>query len=357
MIGASNFWMILFLLAVGQGFFLAIVLALKTKTVPANRYLSLLLAAFSLSIFYYVAFWTGLTNSISPLWGAVLALPTCYGVLMYAFALRIDSQPLPLWHYLPFVIHFGYMTLYYGQVLDWWQASWLKPEVITSLMVMQNLFLVIYTVLYLRAVYSREKTSSSRLRMLGWFFAGFVVSHLSYYVMVWTINFQPIHDYFISISMCAFMFMLGYWSINDNFLVATKRNGNYKKSGLSTSMLQFYSQRLTQLMITEKPFKDGDLKLADLAMSLDISTHNLSEIINCEFGVNFSEFINRYRIEEARRIMQSHKGQQLKLIDIAYLTGFNNKTSFSQAFKRVTSYTPSEFRSQLQVSHTPLERS
>ena len=349
--------MILFLLAAGQGFFLAVTLALKTKTVPANKYLSLLLAAFSLSILYYVAFWTGLTESLSPLWGAVLSLPTFYGVLMYAFVLRIDSRRLPLWHYLPFVIHFNCMILYYGQVLGWWQANWLQPGVISLLVVMQNLLLVVYTVLYLRTVYSYEKSSASRLITLGWFFAGFVICHLGYYVMVWTINFQPIHDYFISISMCCFMYMLGYWSINDNFLVTSKRNGDYKKSGLSTTMSQFYSQRLTQLMTTDKPFKDGNLRLADLATFLDISPHNLSEIINCEFGVNFSEFINRYRIEEARRIMQSNKGQQLKLIDIAYLTGFNNKTSFSQAFKKITSCTPSEFRSKLNEKHTRLQRS
>ena len=152
MIGASNFWVILFLLAVGQGFFLAVALALKARSAPANKYLSLLLASFSLSILYYIAFWTGLTESISPLWGTILALPTFYGVLMYGFALKIDSRRLSYWHYLPFAIHLAGMSLYYGQALGWWQIDWLQPRIISLLMVMQNVLLVVYTVLYFRTI-------------------------------------------------------------------------------------------------------------------------------------------------------------------------------------------------------------
>ena len=357
MVSVSNIWMILFLFAAGNGFFLAIVLALKTQSRSANKYLSLLLATFSISILYYIAFWTGTSQTISPLWGLILTLPTLYGVFLYAFTLKTLSRSWSPWHYLPFSIHFIYMACYYGQINGWWHAYLFDPKIASTLVVLQNLVLVIYTVLVFKAIKSSGKKLRFRLTMLAWFFTGFVASHVSYYIMVWTINFQPVHDYFISITMCCFMFLLGYWSINGNFMVLNERTRGYNKSGLSTSMLKHYSQRLTELMILEKPYRNGDLKLADLAARLELSPHNLSEIINSEFDVNFSEFLNGYRIEEALKVMQSQKGQRLRIIDIAYQTGFNNKTSFAQTFKKITNFTPSEFRAQFVDKPAPVVRS
>ena len=347
----------MFLFAAGIGFFLAIVLAFKSQSGPANKYLSLLLATFSISILYYITFWTGMSQTISPLWGLILTLPTLYGVLLYAFTLKTLCRRWTLWHYLPFTIHFVYMACYYGQSMGWWNWYLLDRKIATGFMVLQNTALVFYTVLIFKIIQSSSKKFRSRLTMLTWFFAGFVVSHVSYYMLVWTIDFQPIHDYFISISMCSFMFLLGYWSTNSNFIIPNGRNPEYSKSGLSSSMLKIYSQRLTELMTIEKPYRNGDLKLADLAAKLEMSPHNLSEIINRKFDVNFSEFLNGYRIEEALNIMQSQGGQELRLIDIAYQTGFNNKTSFSQTFKKVTNFTPSEFRAQLANKPAPVERS
>ena len=357
MVSAGNFWMVLFLLAAGNGFFLAIVLALKAQTIPANKYLSLLLASFSISLLYYVTFWTGTSQSISPFWGLILTLPTVYGALLYAYTLKTLARDWSIWHCFPFLLHIIYMSCYYGQINGWWQWSILDHKIVTALVVLQNLILVIYTLLIFNAVKSSSKKLRSRLRLLAWFFTGFVVSHVSYYVLVWTIDFQPIHDYFISISMCGFMFLLGYWSINGEFLVYRERNREYSKSGLSSSMLKTYSQRLTEMMKIEKPYRNGDLKLADLAAKLEMSPHNLSEIINTEFGINFSEFLNGYRIKEALKIMQSQQGQELRLIDIAYQTGFNNKTSFSQTFKKITNFTPSEFRAQFSDKSAAVERS
>jgi len=351
--GAGNFWMVLFLLAAGHGAFMAVALLTKSKSNPANLYLAILIAAFSISIIYYVAFWTGLHKTISPLWGLILTLPTLYGVLMYGFILRLSGRHCPPWHYLPFLIHAVYMTGFYGQQIGWWHSKFLHISAPIALIVGQNLLLIIYAFVSFRQTTLTVEKYRPRLRLMVWFFLGFVISYVSYYLLVLTINFHPIHDYAITVSMCCFMFLLGYWSFNSNLMQAGSKTGAYLKSGFSTSMASHYRERLVKVMNDEKPFTNGDLRLPQLAARLNMSPHNLSEMVNREFGVNFSEFLSSYRIREARQIMSNEKTRKLRLIDVAYQAGFNNKTSFCQTFKKQTGLTPSEFRTRVKQDLAP----
>ena len=334
--------MILFLLAAGHGLFLATVLAIKSSTSNSLIYLSLLLLAFSISILYYVSYWTGYSQSVSPFWGLILTFPTFYGPLMLGFVRRISGDKLPLRHFGLFALHFLYMLGFYGQLQGFWQSSLFDTRIPLGLVVIQNIFLMIYAVLAFRELGNVGKHQCRGVRLILWFYCGFVASYACYYILVFTIEFQPQHDYFISVTMCCFMFLIGYLSFDHNLMLP--RGGAYLKSGFSTALSSHYKKQLLEFMEHQKPFTNGDLKLPQLATSLGMTPHNLSEMVNKEFDMNFSEFLNRYRVCEAKKIMKSQAGTKLKLIEIAYLVGFNNKTTFSQAFKRQTGYTPSEFR-------------
>ncbi|KQB42601.1 helix-turn-helix domain-containing protein [Flavobacterium aquidurense] len=101
---------------------------------------------------------------------------------------------------------------------------------------------------------------------------------------------------------------------------------------------------LIDVMNTKKPFLDPELSVFKLASQLDISSHQLSYIINKGFDENFYHFINRYRIEEAKKMIQDPNMQHLSLIGIAFEVGFNSKTVFNTTFKKTTNQTPSEFK-------------
>jgi len=79
---------------------------------------------------------------------------------------------------------------------------------------------------------------------------------------------------------------------------------------------------------------------------MDVSTHDLSYLLNDSFGVNFFNFVNRYRVDEAKRLMLSGQNKHLNLLGIAYSAGFNSKTTFNIAFKKQTGLSPSEFMKQ-----------
>ena len=96
-------------------------------------------------------------------------------------------------------------------------------------------------------------------------------------------------------------------------------------------------------MKSEKPYLIPDLKLISLANDLNLSVHKLSYILNNEINQNFYDFINSYRIEEAKEKLLDPKLAGFTILAIAQESGFNSKASFNRIFKNVTGLTPSAF--------------
>ena len=125
----------------------------------------------------------------------------------------------------------------------------------------------------------------------------------------------------------------------------------YEKSTLTGERAERYLNKLLQCMKEKKPFTDGHLSLQKLAGDLSIPPHHLSQIINERLGQTFSDFINSYRVEEAKRRLLDPAFKHLSLLGIAVDVGFNSKSSFNSVFKKHTSMTPSEFRNGLNGSN------
>ena len=105
-------------------------------------------------------------------------------------------------------------------------------------------------------------------------------------------------------------------------------------------------------MEDHRPYVDADLKLNQLAAALGIKPHLLSQLLNDELKQNFPEFVNIYRIKHAKQLM-SGEDHSKKLITIAYDSGFNNKVSFNNAFKKIEGTSPSAYRKTLKNGHSP----
>lgn len=117
-----------------------------------------------------------------------------------------------------------------------------------------------------------------------------------------------------------------------------------RKKLIQDDEFESLQQRLTNLMETEKPYLDGDLNLLKLSDLAQINAHQLSYLLNNGFQENFFYFVNKYRVEHAKKMLTDDSFQKLSILGIAFESGFNSKTAFNTIFKKMTDMTPSEFR-------------
>ena len=102
-----------------------------------------------------------------------------------------------------------------------------------------------------------------------------------------------------------------------------------------------YREALATWMETEKPYLNPDLRLIDLQRVLPLNRTYLSQLINTEYGCSFYQFVTRYRIEEAKRLMTEQP--DMKVQDIAQQSGFSDRKVFYRTFTRETGSSPSEW--------------
>ncbi len=118
----------------------------------------------------------------------------------------------------------------------------------------------------------------------------------------------------------------------------------YEKSGLSEEKAKKALSNLIELMEKEKVYHKSNLTLKDLAKQLNISTHNLSEIINTHQKQSFFDFINGYRVKDVKDSMLKPDKKGYTLLALALEAGFNSKSSFNAIFKKHVNMTPSQYR-------------
>jgi AraC-like DNA-binding protein len=96
-------------------------------------------------------------------------------------------------------------------------------------------------------------------------------------------------------------------------------------------------------MESQKLYLEPKLTLGTLAEQLKVSVNHLSQVINQYEGVNFHDFVNRYRVDEFKSRIANPKYKGFSLLAIAFDSGFNSKSSFNQIFKKSTGLTPSQY--------------
>jgi AraC-like DNA-binding protein len=121
-----------------------------------------------------------------------------------------------------------------------------------------------------------------------------------------------------------------------------KNQTKYKRSRLSSDGKLKSEKQLRELMDNEKPYLDPLLSLNGLARQLHLSTKELSQIINECFAMNFSDFINSFRVKEVIRLFEQDT-ENRTILDISLEAGFNSKSTFNHVFKKTTGLSPRDY--------------
>ncbi|WP_428820522.1 helix-turn-helix domain-containing protein [Microbulbifer sp. MCCC 1A16149] len=136
---------------------------------------------------------------------------------------------------------------------------------------------------------------------------------------------------------------------------ASENAEKYQTSSLTESAAAAIWQQLQQLMQKDRPYLKPGLKIAELARTLDIPVHHLSESINGFAGQSFYDFINQRRVEEAARLLSDPQYAHLSVTDIGLQAGFNSNSTFFAHFKKRLQATPKQFRQRREHTDTTVD--
>ncbi len=366
-----NMFSMTLLLGAAQGFFLALLLFERKRNQTANLMLAFLVSFYSVYI-TDVAF--GMMNyqqSFPHLIGVTTGLPFLFGPLHYLYARLMISPGRSFekrdWlHFLPFVIFKAYMLPFHlssaPEKLQFMQnmAEAGEPFALIGFewaMILQGNIYMILSLLLLRRHAKTIKNSFSSIDKinLSWL-RNITIGATCIWLSVFILNILPVightltenADKFIAPATAVFIYVMGYLSLRRREALSGEvdltRVPKYQKSGLPSEQAENYLHRLRQFMEAKKIYAKNDLTLNELAERLAIPAHHLSQIINDRLQQNFYDFVNNYRVEEAKKRLLDPAYQHLTILAIAYEVGFSSKSVFNAAFKKHANMTPSQFK-------------
>jgi AraC-like DNA-binding protein len=162
------------------------------------------------------------------------------------------------------------------------------------------------------------------------------------------VDMMSVYAVVVPVTVTIVIFFLGVLAFRQPAILSPAEESSspqkYEKSALTSDRAKDIRQRLEERMDSRKPYLDAELTLPRLAESLEIPSYQLSQVINESMGTSFFELVNRYRVNEAMRLLKDPQRSAYTVLAIAEEAGFNSKTAFNSAFKKVTGRTPSEFR-------------
>ncbi len=359
-----NFLETIFLFFAFQAFVFAILFFLKKKGDRiANILLGVYIMLFSFNIIYNILYWSKLLNTSDFIHLSLTnRIPwVLYGPILYLYIRRIvhknKFRGIDVLHFIPLLyVLINYLPYYFLSAHD-------KIDVLTNGKLGDHVYF--YTPHFIKIIIAlmffycgqlffsfkhiiKSFNNSRWLSWLSYSFCGYVVSFSSYFVLVHFNLLETGSDYFIGFSMIFFTGLLSYFG----FLQPKVFDGlsmdrvlpfkKYQKTGLTKDISLELKSKLINFIQEDKPYLDSELRINNLAQKLNLSKHHMSQVINEHFDLSFFDFINKYRVEEAKKMLI--EDDNLNMTEILYACGFNNRVSFYKAFKKFTKMTPSEYK-------------
>ena len=364
-----------------MSFFIVLLLLTKKPKALPDKILAIWIAVIGIHLLGFYFNQKGYWEKYPHLIGVTAPIPLLHGPLLYLYclyALRGEGKIrlVEYLHFIPGVIAylymFGFFFFYTAK-----EKTLIDKGEINDFSIFSNVLLVAilisgfgYSVFSYRLTIKykikiKNRFSYSRGISLKWLrycivgiglvFALAIIVFLLRDGLKTAFPFNP--EYIFYSIMIVFIFYIGYFGIkHENIFVSnplttmckTDKNAvaeKYRNSGMKAELATELHEKLLQFMEEEKPYLHPKLSLSDLAQQLDISSNQLSQIINQQAKANFHDFVNRYRVNEFLKNAKSNKN--FSLLALALDAGFNSKSSFNYIFKRQKGITPSLYLSKM----------
>ena len=154
--------------------------------------------------------------------------------------------------------------------------------------------------------------------------------------------------YILYIPVTMFIYWMGMVTYRRHSGMTVQEIFDYQKPQakeyFTNSEANIYINQLIHLMESEKIYLDPSLKMDILAGKLSLSERSISNLLNRHVGKSFNDFVNGYRIEEAKRKLTDPARHQFTVAAIGFDCGFNSLATFQRCFKQFTGITPSQYQ-------------
>lgn len=388
-----SFFSAIILLGAVQGVFLTFALLNVKDTYLAHRFLAILALVFSLGLamefLYKVDFYKSFPHFLAisePV--TLLYAPLAYlYIKTLTFSYTSDYSKKVYYHFVPFLLSYFILIPFFaldveiklaiendmklGNEVDEISNQLLAAIIgLVGLMVFSVVQIGVYLILSFRCLsrYSKRiKNQYSDIEKinLGWLknilvmLIGLYILYLADIFLSNVLGYDELSD-FLNLMIVIMIYTLGYLGLKQPVVFQVDKNKRndakrsnkddtvkYAKSSLDTGMSTSLLFELLEMIKNDKPYLDGDLNLPQLSKQIGVSPNYLSQVINEQLNQNFYNFINYYRVQEAKWLMSENLQNQPSIIMIAELSGFNSKSAFYKAFKFHTDMTPSQFKKTL----------
>jgi AraC-like DNA-binding protein len=367
-----DFFALFMFLGLVQGVFLSyFFLNKQNRKLKSNLYLGLLLLASTIlngdifisytnimmKVLFLVDFSEPLNFIIAPLF-------------FFYITAKIDVTKIkkPIIHFIPTIFYSFYALFFQVQSINYKFNSYLHqyhpdmdyinaPAIIPEdpLHIKRNISIfiiasfVFYLSLSIKAIYNASKTTSEKesrkkLFRILWFDVTMVIVILALFIISKNYFVNDLGDYIIMIAVTIMMYIITFIILKDSIFFQTKLfETKYSKSGLDDDMAKKILDKILHLMESEKYFFTSTPSVGELAKKIATSPNYVSQVINQELNLTFNELLAKYRINEAKRIL-SDPNTKDTIEQIAYIVGYNSKSTFHTTFKKITGKTPSEYK-------------
>jgi len=351
----------------GAAFLLGFLLLshLRKVNVAANSYLGLFIITLGLAMVEIPLFYKNF-HLEHPNWFEMIGLsrfltaPLLYISILYFTSINKKFNKKMLWHFLPFAIFslFRFPFFITGKNIEFnYETGTIVFFVLRIALPLQALIYWILSFIKLQKHLKKlhqisSSTEKNDLIWLKYFLLILVLIMLVWFNLIFfnlesLIQFTPF-TYLLSVFFLAYFSLLqkeifdfSKSELNELSSIEICKKDSPKR--VSGNRLNELDEKLRRIIESEKVYLENDLSLPKLAKRLEASSNETSFVINELYQDNFYNFINRYRIEEAKRLLLSDKYNQLNVLGIAYESGFNSKTTFNTTFKKYTGMSPTEF--------------
>ena len=206
-------------------------------------------------------------------------------------------------------------------------------------------FILIHSFAYVIAsiFVSQKKEVLVNKKTKEWYYL--LVSALSIIWMVYALIFIEVIPVYSAgtLTFSILIFIISFLAIDRKRIFDTNYQEKYTNSNITFEEGRIQLEKIIKLIEEENLYLEPNLTLASLSPKLNLSSRDISLVINRHTNKNFSRFINQYRIEKAKELLCG-SDPNTKIIAIALDSGFNSLSAFNAAFKSFTNSTPSEFR-------------